>query len=65
MDDAHTEQPDPVASEVPPAMLFALAVPVFAVMAWGMMLLAGHRPYRFESQRLPQPEVEPRDPTDP
>ena len=46
-DDAYTEQPVVDATPVPPLMECIFAVPVFAVIAWGMFLLFGQRPYEF------------------
>ena len=60
---AHTEQPEPVlpiegdASAPPTLLLMLLWIPVFAVVAWGMMLLFGRRPWDFSPDRLPLPET--------
>jgi len=50
------------ASQAPTLLLFILWVPVFAVIAWGLMMLFGGKPYSFEP---PSPIVPPRpDPLD-
>ena len=49
MPEPATEQPDPAADATPPplALTIALWIPVVAVIAWGMMLLVGQRPWEF------------------
>jgi hypothetical protein len=56
-DAAHTVLAAGEASPAPVLLLVILWVPVFAVIAWGLMLLFGGKPYSFEP---PDPLVPPR-----
>jgi len=47
------------ASAVPPIFYWSLWISVFAVVAWGMMLLFSRRPWEFGTPDLPEPISEP------
>lgn len=67
---AHTVQPDApppmadVASDPPLLFLAVLWLPAFAVVAWGMMLLFGSKPWEFSNRAdaIPVPTPPPLDP---
>ena len=48
-------------SASPPILYWTLWVSVFAVVAWGMMLLFSRRPWEFGSPDPPEPNSEPRE----
>ncbi len=69
-DNTHTEEPPPMgeASPMPPLLYWNLWVPVFAVTVWGMMLLFGRKPWRFDPPEPlipapPEPASTPEDAT--